>query len=115
MPAPHPDQAESRPAVSFEALFRAHHEALCTFAYRYVLARDVAEELVAASPKAVLVDLGVTVSTDYAIKTSMHMCVVDQQRTLVYDGALDKESDRSQNFVAAALDVTRSSRNKDCP
>jgi RNA polymerase sigma-70 factor (ECF subfamily) len=46
MPVPHPEHFDAPPAASFEALFRAHHAALCTFAYRYVLARDIAEELV---------------------------------------------------------------------
>lgn len=31
---------------AFEALFAAYHGPLCTFAYRYVQARDIAEELV---------------------------------------------------------------------
>ncbi len=43
--SPH-DHSESNYSTSFEALFRTYHSALCTFAYRYVLARDVAEELV---------------------------------------------------------------------
>lgn len=46
MPAPHPTHSASHSGASFEALFRKHHAALCTFAYRYVLARDIAEELV---------------------------------------------------------------------
>ncbi len=46
MPAPHPEQPDTSRDASFEALFREHHAALCTLAYRYVLARDIAEELV---------------------------------------------------------------------
>ena len=41
-----PAHSDSPHGASIEALFRAHHAALCTFAYRYVLARDIAEELV---------------------------------------------------------------------
>lgn len=33
-------------AAAFEALFHAHHASLCAFAYRYVGARDLAEEIV---------------------------------------------------------------------
>lgn len=43
------DRAESpRPnrRASIETLFRTYHASLCTFAYRYVRAPDVAEELV---------------------------------------------------------------------
>ncbi|MGH7718767.1 MAG: sigma factor, partial [Gemmatimonadaceae bacterium] len=31
---------------AFESLFRAHHGRLCAFAYRYVLDRDAAEDVV---------------------------------------------------------------------
>lgn len=42
-----PDGAGApRDEREFEALFRAHHAALCSFAHRYVRAPDVAEELV---------------------------------------------------------------------
>jgi RNA polymerase sigma-70 factor, ECF subfamily len=46
---PSTDRAESlRPdeRTSIETLFRTYHASLCTFAYRYVHAPDVAEELV---------------------------------------------------------------------
>lgn len=33
-------------AVAFEALFRAYHAPLCAFAFRYLRARDLAEEIV---------------------------------------------------------------------
>lgn len=47
MLAPRPsDHAAPRDSASFEALFRTYHRQLCGFAYRYVLSRDVAEELV---------------------------------------------------------------------
>jgi len=47
MPFPnHTSSDDSAPSGSFETLFRAHHDALCGFAYRYVQSREVAEDVV---------------------------------------------------------------------
>ena len=75
----------------------------------HAMAQKMAEKY-GASPTAVLVDVGGTVSDHYATKTSMHMFVVNREGVLVYDGAYDnqwravKSLEANLNFVGAALD-----------